>query len=125
MRLNEDTESMIEATGRRAEHRRLLPALLMRLPKAREAGVVIVTLLVAAYFAVTVRADPAHGVLPFLSIGNLTQMLPYFAPLAILAAGEVFLMINGEIDLSGAVHPDRIRVPRVGHLPARTWSRCA
>ena len=32
-------------------------------------------------------------------------MLPYFAPVAILAAGEVFLMINGEIDLSiGAVY---------------------
>ena len=33
-------------------------------------------------------------------------LLPYFAPFAILAAGEVFLMINGEIDLSiGAVYP--------------------
>src|SRR5207247_9015132 len=30
---------------------------------------------------------------------------PYFAPVAVLAAGEVFLMINGEIDLSiGAVY---------------------
>ena len=27
-------------------------------------------------------------------------LLPYFAPFAILAAGEVFLMIAGEIDLS-------------------------
>ncbi|HTU31654.1 MAG TPA: ABC transporter permease [Solirubrobacteraceae bacterium] len=58
------------------------------------------TLIVAAYFALTVRADPANGVLAFLSVANLTQMLPYFAPLAILAAAEVFLMINGEIDLS-------------------------
>jgi simple sugar transport system permease protein len=32
-------------------------------------------------------------------------LLPYFAPFAILAAGEVFVMINGEIDLSiGAVY---------------------
>ena len=36
---------------------------------------------------------------------NFKTLLPYFAPFAILAAGEVFLMINGEIDLSiGAVY---------------------
>ena len=31
---------------------------------------------------------------------DIKTLLPYFAPFAILAAGEVFLMINGEIDLS-------------------------
>ena len=36
---------------------------------------------------------------------NFKTLLPYFAPFAILAAGEVMLMINGEIDLSiGAVY---------------------
>jgi simple sugar transport system permease protein len=41
----------------------------------------------------------------FLSWENFKTLLPYFAPFAILAAGEVFLMINGEIDLSiGAVY---------------------
>ena len=36
----------------------------------------------------------------FLTGGNLETLLPYFAPFAILAAGEVFVMILGEIDLS-------------------------
>ena len=36
---------------------------------------------------------------------NFETLLPYFAPFAILAAGEVFVMILGEIDLSiGAVY---------------------
>jgi simple sugar transport system permease protein len=53
--------------------------------------------LVAAYFAATTDA--------FLSWDNFKTLLPYFAPFAILAAGEVMLMINGEIDLSiGAVY---------------------
>jgi simple sugar transport system permease protein len=52
---------------------------------------------VAAYFAATTDA--------FLTWENFKTLLPYFAPFAILAAGEVFLMINGEIDLSiGAVY---------------------
>ncbi len=53
--------------------------------------------MVAAYFAATTDA--------FLTWENFKTLLPYFAPFAILAAGEVFLMINGEIDLSiGAVY---------------------
>ena len=41
----------------------------------------------------------------FATASNFKTLLPYFAPLAILAAGEVFVMINGEIDLSiGAVY---------------------
>src|SRR5205807_305187 len=41
----------------------------------------------------------------FATSGNFKTLLPYFAPIAILAAGEVFIMINGEIDLSiGAVY---------------------
>ena len=41
----------------------------------------------------------------FVTGDNFKTLLPYFAPFAILAAGEVFLMINGEIDLSiGAVY---------------------
>jgi simple sugar transport system permease protein len=49
------------------------------------------------YFAATTDA--------FFTVENFKTLLPYFAPFAILAAGEVFLMINGEIDLSiGAVY---------------------
>jgi simple sugar transport system permease protein len=41
----------------------------------------------------------------FLTSSSIKALLPYFAPFAILAAGEVFVMINGEIDLSiGAVY---------------------
>jgi simple sugar transport system permease protein len=68
-----------------------------RLLTLREGSVILITLLVAVYFAVTTDA--------FLSWENFKTLLPYFAPFAILAAGEVFLMINGEIDLSiGAVY---------------------
>jgi len=63
----------------------------------REGSIIIVTLVTIAYFAAN-----APG---FATGGNLKTLLPYFAPLAILAAGEVFVMINGEIDLSiGAVY---------------------
>jgi len=68
-----------------------------RLLTLREGSVIVITLVVAAYFAVTTDA--------FLTWDNFKTLLPYFAPFAILAAGEVFLMINGEIDLSiGAVY---------------------
>ena len=63
----------------------------------REGSVIVITIVVAAYFAVITDA--------FLTWENFKTLLPYFAPFAILAAGEVFLMINGEIDLSiGAVY---------------------
>jgi simple sugar transport system permease protein len=48
--------------------------------------------LLALYFAANTTG--------FFTSGNFKTILPYFAPFAILAAGEVFLMINGEIDLS-------------------------
>jgi simple sugar transport system permease protein len=68
-----------------------------RLLTLREGSVIVITVVVAAYFAVTTDA--------FLTWDNFKTLLPYFAPFAILAAGEVFLMINGEIDLSiGAVY---------------------
>jgi simple sugar transport system permease protein len=47
---------------------------------------------VAVYFSVNTST--------FLTGSNFKTLLPYFAPLAILAAGEVFVMILGEIDLS-------------------------
>jgi simple sugar transport system permease protein len=36
----------------------------------------------------------------FFTGSNFKTLLPYFAPYAIMAAGQVFVMINGEIDLS-------------------------
>jgi simple sugar transport system permease protein len=71
--------------------------LVRRFLTLREGSVIVITVVVAVYFAVTTDA--------FFTIENFKTLLPYFAPFAILAAGEVFLMINGEIDLSiGAVY---------------------
>src|SRR3954451_7764647 len=71
--------------------------LLRRFLTLREGSVIVVTVLVAVYFSINTDA--------FLTVENFKTLLPYFAPIAILAAGEVFLMINGEIDLSiGAVY---------------------
>jgi simple sugar transport system permease protein len=72
-------------------------SLLKRFLTLREGSVIVIAVLTIVYFAITAN----H----FASGANFKTLLPYFAPFAILAAGEVFLMINGEIDLSiGAVY---------------------
>jgi len=63
----------------------------------REGSIVVVTIVTAVYFAAQNST--------FTTSGNFKTLLPYFAPIAILAAGEVFVMILGEIDLSiGAMY---------------------
>ena len=63
----------------------------------REGSIVVVTVLAALYFAA--KTDR------FATNANFQTLLPYFAPFAILAAGEVLLMVAGEIDLSiGSVY---------------------
>src|SRR5215210_963451 len=63
----------------------------------REGSIVVVTVLAALYFSV--KNDR------FFTQDNFETLLPYFAPFAILAAGEVLLMVAGEIDLSiGSVY---------------------
>jgi simple sugar transport system permease protein len=63
----------------------------------REGSIIVVTLLAAIYFAVNTSS--------FLTGTNFKTLLPFFAPYAIIAAGEVFVMILGEIDLSiGAMY---------------------
>ena len=63
----------------------------------REGSIVVVTLVTFAYFAISANN--------FVQGNTFKSLLPYFAPLAIIAAGEVFVMILGEIDLSvGAVY---------------------
>ncbi len=82
------------------EHHRSLPGgreLLNRLIALREGSIIVVTLITAIYFAANTNS--------FLTGANFETLLPYFAPFAILAAGEVFVMILGEIDLSiGAMY---------------------
>lgn len=71
--------------------------LLARILSLREGSIIVVTLVTAIYFAINTST--------FLTGSNFKSLLPYFAPLAILAAGEVFVMILGEIDLSiGAMY---------------------
>jgi simple sugar transport system permease protein len=86
--------------GGSAHTRRALPggrAIFERLIALREGSIIIVTIIVAVYFSVNTST--------FFTGSNFKTLLPYFAPLAILAAGEVFVMILGEIDLSiGAMY---------------------
>jgi simple sugar transport system permease protein len=58
----------------------------------REGSIIVVTLVAIVYFSV--KNDR------FFTTDNFKTLLPYFAPFAILAAGEAMLMIAGEIDLS-------------------------
>src|SRR5271155_5915929 len=63
----------------------------------REGSIIVVTVVVAIYFSANTST--------FFTSANFKTLLPYFAPLAILGAGEVFVMILGEIDLSiGAMY---------------------
>jgi len=71
--------------------------LLTRALALREGSIILVTIIVAIYFAVNTST--------FFTGENFKTLLPYFAPLAILGAGEVFVMVLGEIDLSiGAMY---------------------
>jgi simple sugar transport system permease protein len=63
-----------------------------RVLSLREGSIIVVTLVVAIYFTINTGA--------FFTSANFKTLLPYVAPFAILGAGEVFVMILGEIDLS-------------------------
>jgi simple sugar transport system permease protein len=70
---------------------------LMRALTLRESSIIVVTLLTFAYFAITTTN--------YLTYSNWKSLLPYFCFLAIMAAGQVFVMTLGEIDLSiGAMY---------------------
>jgi simple sugar transport system permease protein len=64
-----------------------------RLLTLREGPIIIVTIIAIAYFGSKNTR--------FFNGGNVQQaLLPFFAPYALMAVGEVFVMVNGEIDLS-------------------------
>jgi simple sugar transport system permease protein len=95
--VTQDSPSKEPASGSQgpAGSRRALPSLSSigsRLLSLREGSIIVITLVVAVYFSVNTST--------FLTGANFKTLLPYFAPLAIIAAGEVFVMILGEIDLS-------------------------
>jgi simple sugar transport system permease protein len=69
-----------------------LLTLVRRFLTLREGSVIVVTVIAVVYFSVSVNR--------FFTGSNFKTLLPYFTPYAIIAAGEVFVMILGEIDLS-------------------------
>jgi simple sugar transport system permease protein len=63
----------------------------------REGSIIVVTVVTIIYFSATTSR--------FFTSANFKSLLPYFCFLAIMAAGEVFVMTLGEIDLSiGALY---------------------
>jgi simple sugar transport system permease protein len=97
-----DPASAGPATGGEgpADVRLALPSrkqVLERILSLREGSIIVVTIVTAVYFSLNTSS--------FFTGANFKTLLPYFAPFAILAAGEVFVMILGEIDLSiGAMY---------------------
>jgi simple sugar transport system permease protein len=79
-------------TSPQGQARTGLLSLPKRLLTLREGSIAVVTILAIVYFSV--KNDR------FFTHANFVTLLPYFAPFAILAAGEVMLMVCGEIDLS-------------------------
>jgi simple sugar transport system permease protein len=69
----------------------------MKVLALREGSIIVVTIATFIYFVASTNR--------FTAGSSLKSLLPFFAPFAIMAAGQVFVMINGEIDLSiGAVY---------------------
>ncbi len=66
--------------------------LLKRFLTLREGSIIVVTIIAIVYFGASVSR--------FFTGTNLKSLLPYFCFLAIMAAGQVFVMTLGEIDLS-------------------------
>jgi len=66
--------------------------LVKRFLTLREGSIIVITVITIIFFATSANN--------FMTGSNFKTLLPYFAPYAIMAAGEVFVMINGEIDLS-------------------------
>jgi simple sugar transport system permease protein len=72
--------------------RRLVRRGAERFLRIREASIALVTVGLVIYFQ---AASPA-----FLTVGNLDTISHYVATVAIIATGQVLLLISGEIDLS-------------------------
>jgi simple sugar transport system permease protein len=71
--------------------------LVKRFLTLREGSIIVIVVIALIIFSVIAP----H----FLSGSNFKTLLPYFAPIAIMAAGQVFVMTLGEIDLSiGAMY---------------------
>lgn len=88
-----DQDAQVAASRVRSSGLRGVGQSLMRL---RELSVVLVTVVLFLYFAI------GHGS-AFTSVTNLGNIASYVAAPAIIAAGEVMLLVCGEIDLSAGM----------------------
>jgi simple sugar transport system permease protein len=110
MAVTPDTTPQPATSPEGPAHGRTLGSRLVGIGRAfltlREGSIIVVTVATFLYFALTTSN--------FVKVDSFKSLLPYFAPLAIIAAGEVFVMILGEIDLSvGAVY---LFTPFVWHV---------
>jgi simple sugar transport system permease protein len=80
----------------------------------REASILLAGVILAAYFQLT---NPA-----FLSISNIENLIDYTATTSIIAAGEVMVLVCGELDLSAgmvyALSPFIMHFAMTAGLPA-------
>src|SRR3977135_3774714 len=74
------------------ERRGLAHRVGLSLLHARERSIAIAGIVLVVYFQTTAPA--------FLSPGNIANLAGYAATTAIIAAGEVMVLISGEVDLS-------------------------
>lgn len=88
------SEPPSETSPQRPASRRApgMPDIVRRFLTLREGSIVVVTIITIIYFGATTTN--------FFSTSNFKSFLPYFCFLAIMAAGQVFVMTLGEIDLS-------------------------
>ncbi len=87
-----DSLSPSQDPSRRTERRGLLQRIWLSLLHSREASIAIAGIALVIYFQSTAPA--------FLSTGNIANLAGYAATTAIIAAGEVMVLICGEVDLS-------------------------
>jgi simple sugar transport system permease protein len=88
-----DSLSQLTDTPRLAERRRGVGhRVWTSLLHSREASIAIAAIVLVVYFQSTAAA--------FLSAGNVANLAEYAATTAIIAAGEVMVLICGEVDLS-------------------------
>ena len=81
-----------ENLARDCERQGMIRRVGLSLLHSREASIAIAGILLVIYFQSTAPA--------FLSIGNIANLAGYAATTAIIAAGEVMVLICGEVDLS-------------------------
>jgi len=87
-----DSSPKSENMARHPERRSLVRHVGLSLFHSREASIAIAGIVLVIYFQSTAPA--------FLSIGNIANLSGYAATTAIIAAGEVMVLICGEVDLS-------------------------